>query len=443
MKIDLPKVDKIANLAEFKDYFYPLVLNLAKQIIEKEREKALLNLEYKDEQGIIEAIKSEYEIYKNLELKPLINATGVVIHTNLGRSVINEELLQRAQKTITSYSNLEYDLKTGKRGLRYNYTAKLCSMLFDCEDALIVNNNASAVFLVLNTFAKDSEVIVSRGELVEIGGSFRIPEVMASSGAILHEVGTTNKTNLSDYEKAINENTKMLMKVHQSNFNIQGFSQNVSAVDISNLAKKCGLISYYDLGSAYVNELPYSLSTHEPPLKKVLESGINLVSFSGDKLFGSVQCGLILGKKELISELKKNQLLRMLRVDKITLSILNETLKAYINKEFNLIQTTHQIYKDIDELTDMANLVKANVATPSKVVKTKTFVGGGTLPCREYPSIALAFLGNPIELEQKFREKKVIGRIENDKFMLDFRSIMDKELQNLIKICNEIFSEQL
>lgn len=441
MKIDLPKVDKIANLAEFKDYFYPLVLNLAKQIIEKEREKALLNLEYKDEQGIIEAIKSEYEIYENLELKPLINATGVVIHTNLGRSVINDEILKRAKKTITSYSNLEYDLKTGKRGLRYNYTAKLCSMLFGCEDTLIVNNNASAVFLVLNTFAKGGEVVVSRGELVEIGGSFRIPEVMANSGAILHEVGTTNKTNLNDYENAINENTKMLMKVHQSNFSIEGFSQSVEIDEISNLAKNSSLIDYYDLGSAYVNELPYALGSHEPPLKKVLESGVNLLSFSGDKLFGSIQCGIILGKTELISKLKKNQLLRMLRVDKITLSLLNETLKAYINKEFDLIQTTHQIYKDIDELTDMANLVKANISVNSKVINTKTFIGGGTLPCRQYPSVALAFMGDSVSLKEKFRNKKVIGRIENNKFILDFRSIMDKDLQNLIEICNEIFSD--
>lgn len=442
MQINLPKVDKIANLEEFNGYFKPLILNLAKEIIDNERKNAINGKEYKSENQIILEIKKRYEEYENLKLQPVINATGVVVHTNLGRSVINEEILKRASKTITSYSNLEYDLKTKSRGLRYNFTSKLCSMLFGSNDALIVNNNAAAVFLVLNTFAKNKEVVVSRSELVEIGGSFRIPEVMVNSGAFLKEIGTTNKTKLNDYENSINENTSMLMKVHQSNFAIFGFSQSVSIYDISNLAKEKNLISYFDLGSGYVNELPYSLSKDEPCVSKILESGVDLLSFSGDKLFGSIQCGIILGKKEFIDKLKQNQLLRMLRVDKITLSILNETIKAYINKEFNLVQTTHQIYKDTDLLIDMANLVKSHINHPTKVIQTKTIIGGGTMPCKLYPSIALAFSGNADEIELKFRQKKVIGRIENDKFLLDFRSIMDFDIPNLIQICKEIFKDK-
>ncbi|PSM53258.1 selenocysteine synthase [Campylobacter blaseri] len=437
-KIDLPKIDKLVKAKEFEEFSYPIVLSLAKKVVENERQKAISNLTYKDEDEIIEEIVKQYKEYENLELKPLINATGVVIHTNLGRSVINPEILSRANKTICSYSNLEYNIKEGKRGNRYDYTGFLCSNLFNSEDAIITNNNASAVFLVLNTFAKDKEVVVSRGELVEIGGSFRVPEVMANSGAILKEVGTTNKTNINDYENAINEKTAMLMKVHQSNFSIEGFSENATIEDVSSLAKKSETLSYYDLGSGYLNELPYSLSKQEPPVDKILKSSVDLVSFSGDKLFGSVQCGIILGKKELIAKLRKNQLLRMLRVDKVTLSLLNETIKAYINKEFHLIQTQNQINKDLDELTDMANLVKSNIDSWCKVIQTKTFVGGGTLPCKSYPSIALAFKGNPQKLEFEFRQKGVIGRIENEKFLLDFRSIMDENLKDLIEICKEI-----
>lgn len=437
-KIDLPKIDKLVKAKEFEEFSYPIVLSLAKKVVENERQKAISNLTYKDEDEIIEEIVKQYKEYENLELKPLINATGVVIHTNLGRSVINPEILERASKIICSYSNLEYNIKEGKRGNRYDYTSFLCSTLFNADDAIVVNNNASAVFLILNTFAKDKEVVVSRGELVEIGGSFRVPEVMVSSGTILKEVGTTNKTNINDYENATNEDTAMLMKVHQSNFSIEGFSQSVSVDEISNLAKKSEILSYYDLGSGYLNELPYSLSKKEPPISKVLKSGVDIVSFSGDKLFGSVQCGIILGKKELIAKLRKNQLLRMLRVDKITISLLNESIKAYINKEYHLIQTQNQIFKDLDELTDMANLVKSNIDPWCKVVQTKTFVGGGTLPCKSYPSIALAFKGNPQSLELEFRKHGVIGRIENEKFLLDFRSIMDEDLKDLIQICKNI-----
>lgn len=438
--MNLPKVDRVAKKNEFKELFYPLVLRLTKTVIEEERKKALAGLEYYDEEMIVGEILKRYQRYANLELKPLINATGVVLHTNLGRAPIHPEILKRASKTITNYSNLEYDLENGKRGQRYEFTSLLTKELFG-KDAVIVNNNASAVFLILNTFAKDKEVMVSRGELVEIGGSFRIPEVMTNSGAILKEVGTTNKTKISDYQESINENVAMLMKVHRSNFSLQGFSQSVSLDEISELANKSKTLSYYDLGSAYINPLPYALGKDEPPLNKVLESGINLVSFSGDKLFGSVQCGIIVGEQNLLDKIKKNQLFRMLRVDKVTLSILNETIKAYINKEFDLITATSQIYKDTDSLLELANLAQSKIKFETKITPTKSVVGGGTLPNREYPSIALAFKGDSEWFELKFRQNGVIGRIENDSFLLDFRSIRQEDLDSLTQICERIYSE--
>ena len=532
-RIKLPKIDKIANAQEFQNCLRPQIIKIAQELIRQEREKALQGGAVASESEIIARIRSRYEKFQNLSLKSLINATGVVLHTNLGRSVISAEILARAQKIITSYSNLEYDLSKGARGNRYDYIALLCSELFGAQDALVVNNNAAAVFLVLNTFARGREVVVSRGELVEIGGSFRVSEVMANSGAKLVEIGTTNKTKLDDYEEAINENTAILMKVHRSNFKISGFSSSVSAAEVAalarrasqakkeflalraasfkNLADLCGgssdttgeilnsapnglslsdssasalnlnigepsekserfhgdsagdkseiskiyptkfsmkkaesfneIIDYYDLGSGYVSELGFGLGKSEPSIFELLKSGVRLLSFSGDKLFGSVQCGIILGDRELIARLRKNQLLRMLRVDKITLSLLAETIKAYINKEFHLITTIDQIHLSLNELRERAELVQSRISVKSQIVPTTTFVGGGTMPGASYPSVALAILdgADPQSTQAKFRAAGIIGRIEDDKFLLDFRSILKSDLQDLIKKIGEIY----
>ena len=532
-RIKLPKIDKIANAQEFQNCLRPQIIKIAQELIEQERQKALQGGELASESEIIARIKSRYEKFQNLSLKPLINATGVVLHTNLGRSVISAEILARAQKIITSYSNLEYDLSEGARGNRYDYIALLCSELFGAQDALVVNNNAAAVFLVLNTFARGREVVVSRGELVEIGGSFRVSEVMANSGAKLVEIGTTNKTKPEDYEEAINENTAILMKVHRSNFKISGFSSSVSAAEVAALARRASqakreflalraanfknladlsggssdtdgeilnsapnglglaatsanslnlksdepsakserfhgdsaggeseiskiypakfsmkkaenfneIIDYYDLGSGYASELGFGLGKSEPSIFELLKSCVRLLSFSGDKLFGSVQCGIILGDRELIARLRKNQLLRMLRVDKITLSLLAETIKAYINKEFHLITTIDQIHLSLDELRERAELVRSRIGVKSQIVPTTTFVGGGTMPGAPYPSVALAILdgADPQSTQAKFRAVGIIGRIEDDKFLLDFRSILKSDLQDLIKKIGEIY----
>ncbi|MBR8461618.1 L-seryl-tRNA(Sec) selenium transferase [Campylobacter sp. faydin G-140] len=435
---ELPQVDKILNLECFKGALKPILTAITHKILNEQRELLKSGKTALSKDEIIAKITDEYIKYEQSELKSLINATGVCMHTNLGRSVIDERLFERAKEIICSYSNLEYDLQTGERGNRYDYTSRLLSALFGCEDALIVNNNASAVFLVLNTFAKGGETIVSRGELVEIGGSFRVPDVMSASGTELVEVGTTNKTRLSDYENAINENTKMLLKVHRSNFDIVGFSQSVSDEQIATLGREKNLMSYYDLGSGYVGELPFGLGKDDPNVTKILKNGINLMSFSGDKLFGSVQCGIILGKREFIARLRKNQLLRMLRVDKVIISLFCESVKAYINKEFELITTMKQLYKSVDELTSLATNINANLACPCDVVQTLTFVGGGSLPNKTLPSVALKFGGNAQEIEAKFRACRVIGRIENGAFLLDLRSILDKDIKNLINIINKV-----
>ncbi|WP_122866593.1 L-seryl-tRNA(Sec) selenium transferase [Campylobacter showae] len=431
----LPQIDKFIKNERFFGLDTSLLTKVARAELESLRTQILGGKNCPELDAIVQNTLARYEKASNLSLRSLINATGVIIHTNLGRSAIDPEILRRAQPVITGYSNLEYSVEKGGRSNRYDYVGGLLAELFGFEDAAIVNNNASAVFLVLNTFSKGGEAIISRGELVEIGGSFRVPEVMANSGAILREVGTTNKTNLRDYEDAINENSKLILKVHRSNFDIVGFSEEVAMQDLSALVRERNLIDYFDLGGGFYGELPYGLERNEPNLKNLKDA--SLVSFSGDKLFGSVQCGIILGKRELIAKLKKNQLLRMLRVDKVIISLLAESVKAYANREFELITTVKQLYKSVEELENTANFINSQLKTPLEIVRTTTFVGGGTMPNKRIPSLALAVKGNANENEAKFRKNLVIGRIEEGKFLLDLRSVLDADVQNLIEKINE------
>lgn len=431
----LPQIDKFIKNERFFGLDTSLLTKVARAELESLRAQILGGKNCPEPGEIVQNTLARYEKASNLSLRSLINATGVVIHTNLGRSAIDPEILRRAAPVITGYSNLEYSVEKGGRSNRYDYVGGLLAELFGFEDAVIVNNNASAVFLVLNTFSKGGEAIISRGELVEIGGSFRVPEVMANSGAILREVGTTNKTNLRDYEGAINENSKLILKVHRSNFDIVGFSEEVAMQDLSALARERNIIDYFDLGGGFYGELPYGLERNEPNLKNLKDA--SLVSFSGDKLFGSVQCGIILGKKGLIAKLKKNQLLRMLRVDKVIISLLAESVKAYANREFELITTVKQLYKSVEELENTANFINSRLKTPLEIVRTTTFVGGGTMPNKRIPSLALAVKGNANENEAKFRKNLVIGRIEEGKFLLDLRSVLDADVQNLIEKINE------
>ena len=438
----LPQIDKILNHKPFKDYNKGILARISRELLNSIRSN--LKDEEINEEKIYAQINKNYKAFEKKALKPLINATGIVMHTNLGRSVIDEKSWQRAKQIACSYSNLEYDLESGSRGNRYDYTGYLLSTLFGCEDALVVNNNASAVFLVLNTFGKGGRCVLSRGELVEIGGGFRVPEVMKESGAILAEVGTTNKTRLSDYENALDENTKMLVKVHRSNFDIVGFKQDTSLEEVASLAKERGIISYYDLGGGAVSHL--ACCDSEPAIQKLVKTGVDLLSFSGDKLFGSAQAGIILGKKELIAKLRKNQLLRMLRSDKITLALLASTVLSYLDKDYNSVPTVFLLSRSTSELKSVAKRINNSCKNIASIIDTATFGGGGTLPNVKIQSVALAFRakkGQKIEnLERDFRQKGVIGRIENESFLLDLRSVLPSDESALITAINSIFGGQ-
>ncbi|MFY4817539.1 L-seryl-tRNA(Sec) selenium transferase [Aliarcobacter butzleri] len=441
----IPKVDKFIMNEAFEGLSRTLITKIAKKTLEELRNDILNNkIEKIDENTLINEVLNSYKDLTSPSLKSLINATGIIVHTNLGRSLLDEKSLTKAIKIATTYNNLEYDLKKGKRGERYEHITKSLQALTSCEDAIVVNNNASAVFLILNTFCKNKEVIVSRGELVEIGGSFRVPEVMNQSGAKLKEIGTTNKTHLRDYENAICEKTSMLMKVHKSNYSIEGFSSEVSFEEIVKIAQQNSLIDYFDMGSGHIIDLPYNLNKDEPSILDIMKYKPSLLSFSGDKLFGSVQAGIIIGKKELIAKIKKNQLLRMLRVDKITLALLEETLNSYLKNELDSIPTLKMLNTKIETLEQRANNLKEKCENFIKceVIKTSTMVGGGTTPNKKIPTIALAleyknYKAN--KLEEILRKNSIISRIENDKVLLDFRTILESDCKKIEEILKNLF----
>jgi L-seryl-tRNA(Ser) seleniumtransferase len=441
----IPKVDKFIQNKAFSKMSIKLVTKIAQDVISQLRVD-ILNKQITsiDEEKLINDVINQYKNITTPSLQKVINATGVIVHTNLGRSPISSDTFDRVKEIVTSYNNLEYDLKEGKRGERYSHISKVICELLGCEDVLIVNNNASAVFLVLNTFAQNKEVIVSRGELVEIGGSFRIPDVMASSGAILKEIGTTNKTHLKDYENSCNDNTSILMKVHKSNYSIEGFSSEVSHEDIVSIANKNNLIDYYDMGSGHIIDLPYNLNLTEPNVKEIMKSNPSLVSFSGDKLLGSIQAGIIVGKKKYIEQLKKNQLLRMLRVDKITLAILEDNITTLLLDKKEDIPTLDMLYTPLETLKQRATTLQSNIVDicQCELIETQTVIGGGTTPNKKIPTMALTISFEefkPNKIEQLFREKNLIGRIESDKFLLDFRTIREFEIEEITNIIKEVF----
>ena len=443
----IPKIDKFVSNKAFYQLSKELVTSIAKEVIKNLRDDILnKKIDSFTENDLISQVLEEYENITKPSLQNVINATGVIVHTNLGRSLIDEKAFNRAKTVASSYNNLEYDLKEGKRGERYSHISKVICELLGCEDVLIVNNNASAVFLILNTFAKNKEVVVSRGELVEIGGSFRVPDVMSNSGAILKEIGTTNKTHLRDYENAINENSSMLMKVHKSNYSIEGFSSEVPFEDIVKVAKQNEIIDYYDMGSGHLIDLPYGLNEFEPSVLKYMQHQPSLLSFSGDKLLGSVQAGIIVGKKKYIDKLKKNQLLRMLRVDKLTLTILEDNVKSILLGQIEDIPTLKMLFKTTQELRSSAESLEEKIKDicTANIIETKTVIGGGTTPNRKIPTIALSLEFKnykPNKIEKLLRAKNIIGRIEDEKFLLDFRTIQQNEIEQIENILREIINE--
>ncbi len=383
-------------------------------------------------------------------LRRVINGTGVILHTNLGRSLLAPQALEQIQRIGQYYSNLEFDLDLGKRGSRFSHVEGLLIELSGAEAALVVNNNAAAVLLALDTLAKGKEVIVSRGQLVEIGGSFRIPEVMARSGAVLREVGSTNKTHLRDYEAALTDQTAMLLKVHTSNYRIVGFISEVPLEDLVTLGQRHNLPVMEDLGSGSFIDLTAFGLEKEPTVGEVVKAGADLVTFSGDKLLGGPQAGIIVGRKKILQALRSNPLSRALRIDKLTLAALEATLKLYRNEEQALrdIPTLAQLTIPLPRLHERAKglyrLLKKNPlpGLTSVIIPTTSQVGGGAFPLSSLNSYALALTSakdSSSEMERRFRaySPPIIGRIEKERFLLDVRTLKKEDFPHIAQCLKE------
>lgn len=376
----------------------------------------------------------------------VINGTGTVLHTNLGRSRLSERAVEQVTKVARNYSNLEYRISEGKRGSRHDIIEDLLKEATGAEAAMVVNNNAAAVFLVLSALARNREVIVSRGQLVEIGGSFRISSIMEESGARLVEVGTTNKTHLFDYENAVGEETAMIMKVHTSNFAMLGFTETVETTALTELKNKHEqLVFYEDLGSGALYDFKKYGVGDEPVVKEVVSSGVDLVSFSGDKLLGGPQAGIIVGKKELISRLKKHQLARVLRVDKMTLAALEVTVKTYLAGEEAAMElpTIRDVARPLEEIKQQAQhfisqLQERSPSYQADLQESTSQIGGGTMPGVELPTYIAAVAHNSLpaqELAAELRNWKpaIVTRIQDGYVCVDFRTIEKEELELLLQ----------
>lgn len=428
----LPQISKLINA--FNDKPSYLVSALAKELIAE--------LRIANKEQTYEMILNELDKRINQALlkapKVLINATGVVLHTNLGRALISEEDFMWLKDFHTNNINLEFDLGTNSRGKRDEYLINLLKILFGCEDALVVNNNAAAVFLVLNTLGKNEGVITSRAELVEIGGGFRVSEVMRESGARLIEVGTTNKTNLRDYENEL-ENAAMILKTHKSNFYIGGFSEEVDAITLNNLAIKNEKIFYYDLGSGYTDYINDSLKG-EPSLKSLITNGISLISFSGDKLFASTQAGIILGKKDLIEKLRKNQLLRMFRLNKTSLLMLTRAVQNYLEKDYKRLPSLALINDKKQDVLAKAKTLQ-ELINFGEIIESKSLVGGGSMPDKLLNGYALKIKANKGKIKELL-DKGVVANYDKDSVIIDLRSVLPSQLECLAKIIKEVFKEK-
>lgn len=445
----LPKIDECLAGLESRTGSAPaqLVKLAVRHCIDSERQRILaddphcklLSHEQWDEL-LLEAVT----LKSQMNLRRVINGTGVVIHTNLGRSLLSASMVDALQQAGAHYTNLEFDLSNGKRGSRYSLVEEIICDLTGAEAALVVNNNAAAVLLALDTLASGKEVIVSRGQLVEIGGSFRIPDVIAKSGARLVEVGATNRTHLADYERMINDETAMLLKVHTSNFRVIGFTSEVSAEELVALAHASGLPVMEDLGSGSLVDLSSFGLPQEPTVQQIVKAGVDVVTFSGDKLLGGPQAGLIVGKKEVIDRIKRNPLNRALRIDKFTLASLEAVLRNYYDLEQALttVPTLKMLTQPVELIKRRAKRLMRRVhaivqpACSLCLHPTMSRVGGGAMPEHGLPSWAVAFKPLYIHLsamEQGLRKLAIpiIGRMEDDSLLLDMRTVSDDEIPDL------------
>ena len=452
----LPKIDELLNediiKKEIEKGSRALVLESLRKTINYYRDQIISEKisEIPEIKYIAEKSLKMFLEELKLNLSPVINATGVLLHTNLGRALLSKNATKALASIASSYSNLEYNAKTGKRGSRYDSVSEIIKNLTGAEDSVVVNNNAAAVLLILNTLAKGKKVIVSRGELVEIGGEFRVPDIISQSGCLLKEVGTTNKTHLSDYEKEIAEDS-VLLKVHTSNYKIIGFTSEVLVDELCSLSKKYTVPLIYDLGGgSLVNLEKYGISG-EPFVNKALEDGADIVCFSGDKLLGGPQAGIIIGKKEYIEKIKKNPLTRALRIDKLTLVALEATLREYFDEAEaiknipllkSLLKNKDKLKESAQKLNSMLKNCKANI----EIIEEFGQIGGGAMP--EYSIKTYAVAINPIkisvkELEERLRscDTPIITRIVKDKVLLDVLTLFEEDFEYIANCVRKCLNE--
>ncbi len=440
----LPSVDALLQtpetLALVQTYGRALTIEAIRAALEAVRGEIVHGAPCPEEQALVEQVGQRLERMLRPTLRPVINATGVVIHTNLGRAPLCESAIEAMVAVGRGYSNLEYELDVGQRGSRYVHANDLLCRLTGAESALVVNNNAGAVLLALSALARDREVIISRGQLVEIGGGFRIPDVMRQSGARLVEIGTTNRTHLRDYEQAIGPETCMLMVVHQSNFRLTGFTSSVPARDLVELAHARGLLVFEDLGSGtLLDTQPYGFS-EEPTVQSAIAAGVDLVSFSGDKLLGAPQAGILVGKADLIAQLRRHPLTRALRVDKTTLAGLQATLLHYVRGDaVQSVPVWRMIGAPLDEIDRRARrwadrLRQAGLE--ASVIDGGSAAGGGSLPGETVPSRLVAIVtASPDQVAARLRayDPPVIVRIERDLLCLDPRTVLREQEKTLLQ----------
>jgi len=448
----IPQVDKLMQSEVFSGCeFYH------NEITEAVRE-TLADLREKIKNGCTDTIPNDSELANSAllkaknkasdkDIKRVINATGVILHSNLGRASLSESAIKAIVESASSYCSLEYDIGRGNRGNRTGGVEKYLKDITGCEASLVVNNNAAAVLLILTSLASGGNVIVSRGELVEIGGGFRVPDIMSQCGCSLHEVGTTNKTRIDDYESAVTTETKALLKVHTSNFKVIGFTESVDIKELSKLGKKHNIPVIEDIGSGALTDVKRYGLHDEPIVKESLKNGADIVSFSGDKLLGSLQCGIIAGSEKYISVMKKHPLYRAFRVDKITIAALEATLRIYRDTS-----ATERDIPVISMLSVSDDVLKARAESLcdeilkrggyADVIKTKSTAGGGSVPGLELPSYAVSPAGSQSadEAEKILRLQSIpiIGRIENDRLLLDVRTIFNSDHEYMINAITEM-----
>ncbi|GLC32224.1 L-seryl-tRNA(Sec) selenium transferase [Clostridium omnivorum] len=451
----LPKVDELLNEEVVKmsldKAMRIFVIESLRESIDKYRKEILDGkISEFSKQDILQCFDNILKHKNDPNLKSVINATGVIIHTNLGRSLLCKEAALNVLRVAENYNNLEYNLEGGQRGSRYEHVEDLIVKITGAEAAMVVNNNAAAVMLVLSTLCKEKQAVVSRGQLVEIGGSFRIPDVMSFSGAELIEVGTTNRTHLYDYENNINENTGVLLKVHTSNFKIMGFTEEVGIEELVELGCKYKIPVVEDIGSGVLIDFSKYGFTHEPTVQESIRKGIDVVTFSGDKMLGGPQAGIIAGKKEYIDRIKKNQLTRALRIDKMTLAALEGTLKFYLDEKEAVkhLPTLYMILSSKEEHKKRAHKLKNKLQKEINNINFTidqdfSMVGGGSMPTERIQTYVIKAKCDeitPEQMELKLRKNStpIIVRVFNGEIIMDLRTIKDSDFEVIVEAFRNI-----